>query len=178
MEHTRELALRTEAAGLMRPSRECLPDVGYSELVRMVDQLRRAFPHQDLGDSLEMLTRGFEILAVRYGLRMVRDALETLLVEPGRRFFPLVGELSEALSKMRQAERRRILRENPFTPCGRCDDGILVVREKDGPVSMRDCGCRIAWRRRISTAAGEEVTPADRKQVLRMPSKNSESRGS
>jgi hypothetical protein len=167
-EHPRELALsRNETAGLMRPSRECLPDAEYRELVLMVSQLRRAFPHQDLADSLEILTRGFEILAVRHGMRRVREALETLLVEPGRRFFPLPGELSEVLQAMKEAERRQILRDHPFVPCGRCDRGIVLVdldgtaydAKRGGPVAMKDCACKIAWRQTIK-AAGEQPAVA------------------
>ncbi len=105
MQAIRELALRTGMNELARPSIKCLPNEAYSELVILMDQLRKAYPHQDLAESLEMITRGYEILAAEHGIGRLTEALESLLVEPGRRFFPLPADAAEKLEEIRVAER-------------------------------------------------------------------------
>lgn len=178
MEHTRELALRTEMTEPLTPLTECVSSVEFDHLTLLVDQLRRAFPHQDLQESLPIITRGYEILAARYGLKRLRGAMELLLIEPGRRFFPLPGELSEVLQAIREAERRKILRDIPFRPCGRCDAGVLLVNrdgsaydaKRGGPVAMKDCACKIAWRQTIKAVSEQLAKPAERPStIVRMP---------
>jgi hypothetical protein len=103
--------------------------------------------------------------------------MERLLVEPGRRFFPLVGELSEELETMKTDERQRILREHPFRPCGTCEGGMIALNRdgtphdprKGGPRYMAECRCKREWRQRIEAATGDGAEPSEQSRLIRMP---------
>jgi len=154
MEKLVEVAQMTESALTKKPSEERLSDAEYSILVELVTQMAAAYPHQELGESLEILLRGYEILAIRYGLCRVKNVLQQLLVTPGQKFFPHPSQLAEALQQMVSNEYRQFLKENPYVSCGTCDEGSVILNRDGTPWDHRsreqryvaDCVCRIKWR--------------------------------
>jgi len=151
-----------------RPSEERLNDAEFSILAQLTTQIMKAYPHQELGESLEIFLRGYEILAVRHGLPRVKEAMQTMLVTPGRKFFPHPSELAEVLENMQTAERQQFLRDHPYTPCGQCENGMRMVNADDGqpwdwrsgkPRAAKECECKTAWRKQIAT-----VQPHDGKR--------------
>jgi hypothetical protein len=155
-------------------------------LTVLLDQMAAHYPHQTITDETgEIWREAIEILVARYTLPRVRTALSEFLVKPGQKFFPHPSEIAEALEQMVTEERRRILRENPFIPCGRCDGGIVLVNRdgspydslKGGPVAMHDCDCKVEWRRRTKSASIDAPKPAERPAVVRKPHSGADARG-
>jgi hypothetical protein len=152
------------SALIRRPSEERLNDAEFSILTKLTTQMVTAYPHQELGDSLEMFLRGFEILTVRHGLPRVKEALQELLVTPGRKFFPHPSELAEVLTDMQTKERQQFLRDHPFTPCGQCEDGMVFVDaegkpwdwRKGGYRAAKECDCKVAWRNQTKAFTGND----------------------
>jgi hypothetical protein len=151
------VAAQTNGSALIkRPSEERLNDAEFSILAQLTTQIMKAYPHQELGESLEIFLRGYEILTVRHGLPRVKEALQELLVTPGRKFFPHPSELAEVLTDMQTKERQQFLRDHPFTQCGQCEDGMVFVDaegkpwdwRKGGYRAAKECDCKIAWRNR------------------------------
>ena len=52
---------------------------------------------------------------------------------------PALGDLVDMVT----IEARK---EHPFTPCGHCHSGMVIV-ERDGYKFARDCECKAAWRK-------------------------------
>jgi hypothetical protein len=149
----------TRASALTsRPSEERLSDAEYSMLATLFAQMMAAYPHQELGEAAEMYLRGFEILAVRHGLVRVKEAMQELLVT--RRFFPHPSELAEVLNDMQTKERQQFLRDHPYVPCGKCDEGMVFVYadgspydwHQGGPRYVAECPCKREWRRQAARA--------------------------
>jgi len=162
-----QLARRSVGAALTQPSTQSLPDAEYAALVTMVDQLRRGYPHQDLADSLETLTRGYELVATEYGLAAVEEAL--LIRYTRQKFFPHPSELREELESMKASERKAILAANPFRPCGLCEGGFVRVNADGTPfrggspakTRLEECTCRVEWRRRVRGEVQPTITAAE-----------------
>lgn len=137
------------------------------ELAILTEQMAAAYPHQELAESLEILMRGFEILALEFGIRGVRDALEAALTR--QKFFPHPSEIREAIKAMKAAKKSQVFVDNPFVPCGRCDEGYVRVNRDGTPwdgrnspaaTAMRECSCRVAWREKLQRLMGPDKVEA------------------
>lgn len=170
MESIAQVARTPGSRLTVRQSEAQLSNGEFTALATLVDQMAAAYPHQELGESLPILLRGYEMLAIEFGLRRVRDALEMLLTS--RKFFPHPAELREAIEAVKETERRQILADNPWTPCEQCSahvPGMIPVnadgsrwtfsRERVRPAAYRVCQCKTEWRRRVQELLGEAPQP-------------------
>jgi hypothetical protein len=169
MQQVSAIAARSKGfAVIKRLSDERLSDAEFMTLAQLTTQMVAAYPHQELADSLEIFQRGYEILAVRHGLRRVKAALVELLIAPGRKFFPHPSELCEALQVIASKERQQFLKENPYVPCGKCEDGIVLLNRDGSPYNWSvggsryatDCECKVEWRKRAGAVTAPIVSAA------------------
>ena len=148
-------------------------------LTVLLDQLSAHYPHQTItNETGEIWREAFEMLVRRYTLPRLQTALREFLIKPGQKFFPHPGEIAEALEEMKTSERAQLLRDHPFLACGKCDGGIVLVNRdgtpydagKGGPVVMKDCSCKTAWRQTMRTASQQLTKPAEQPStIVRMP---------
>lgn len=144
MEQANQIALRA-LGELTNVSERCLPNEEYTELALTVAGMARAYPN-DLSESVEMLTRGMEMLAVMFGMARVRRALTEMFIEPGRIFCPQPGEVRTKLEELVANERAQFLKDHPYQPCGKCHAG-LVIEEHEGHRQAVRCECWKEWKR-------------------------------
>jgi hypothetical protein len=183
-----DTALSQESRIIDQLSARPLSATETSALTVLLDQMQAAYPHQEFTDETAAVWReALKVLVARHGITRLRAVLAEFLVRPGQKFFPHPSEISEALEAMQTQERRRILRENPFTACGLngCVDGLVRVNRDGslydwrvgGPSALRDCACKLAWRQRVNSDSVTDAKPAPASRIVRMPYKESEPRG-
>lgn len=161
MEQLRQIALRPSSEPI-NVSERCLPNAEYAELATTMAGMARAYPN-DLSESVEMLTRGMEMLAVMFGMARVRRALTEMFVEPGRIFCPQPGEVRTKLEEIMADERAQFLKEHPYQPCDKCSDGMVITQAENGSFYAKECECKKAWRRSCRPVSQEAI---DRARVV------------
>ena len=153
MESLRQIALKPSSE-LTSVSERCLPNEEYAELAVTVAGMARAYPN-DMSESVEVLTRGMEMLGVMFGMKRLLRALTEMFIEPGRIFCPQPGEVRAKLEELMANERAQFLRDHPYTPCGECHDGMVITKREDGRFVAHECECKKAWRRSCEPAKSE-----------------------
>jgi len=152
MESIGQLARTQGSALTRRPSDERLSGAEFAKLATLTEQMAAAYPHQELGESLEVLLRGYELLALEFGTLAVRDALERALTH--QKFFPHPSEIREAIEMAAKQAREQQAAADPWVPCGSCMDSWRPVNadgtpwDGHGPHRMQRCSCFTSWQRR------------------------------
>jgi hypothetical protein len=101
-----EAALKGALTRIEAPSGALLSDAESAELTVLLDQLAAHYPHQTLTDETgEIWREAYQLLAKRYTIRRLRDAMVELMVRPGQKFFPHPTEAAEALDNLIAKER-------------------------------------------------------------------------
>jgi hypothetical protein len=153
MGKSKELARprRQELTALTTHSTGKLSERDGALLTTLLRQMVPRYPHQDLSESMAGLLHDFEALAMKYGLRQVRDVLADLRIRPGQKFFPQpdqVAEECEAMAKNQRAEQERSL---PAIGCDVCKgeiaSGYVFKNMPDGWRGLVPCECRLARER-------------------------------
>lgn len=119
-------------------------------LVEMLQMLGDLYHLQELGPgTTQVYLHQFARMAARHGVLMVREALQRLCDQPGRKLFPHPGEAQEELAEMAETERLQRLKDHPFVACvgeTHYDGGLVMRFDKDGNREMRECECKKRWR--------------------------------
>lgn len=93
------------------------------------------------------------ILAL-YELRHVETVLSALGRSKRGDYEKAIPELGDLEEMVKQETKRVANIENPFVPCGKCINGVLIVNEygqtwnhriDKGETFARDCECKKAW---------------------------------
>jgi hypothetical protein len=168
MEKISTVALRQQAGSteLTTNSTQLLDDASVEKLARLLQQMVPRYPHQDLSPSMESMLHDFEALAVRYGLKTVRDALAELRIRPGQNFFPQPSEVAQECEAMALKAKQEAAKSLPPIGCEKCRDGIAIgyIRvERDGNRYVVECECLKA-RRAAKNATVPKAEPRDFKK--------------
>ena len=156
MEQLGEIALRSGSTRLAERSERRLSAAESLALTVLLDQMSPAYPHQQLTEeTAEVWREAIERLAVKYGVPRVRTVLANFLVTPGQKFFPHPSEIAEALEELMANERAQFLKDHPYTPCGKCHEGMVILKREDGRSYADECECKKAWRRSCEPAKSE-----------------------
>ena len=70
-------------------------------LLSLLNRTAKRYPNQDLTDALPEYMRDFEMLALKYSLQKVEDAIAALRVNPDQDFFPTPNEVADRIERMR-----------------------------------------------------------------------------
>lgn len=160
MEQVSQIALRSASALTRNHSGELLSDAEFLMLHELMLQMATRYPHQDLSESLEGFQQDTERLAVRFGIRRVQAVMAEFRIKPGQKFFPHPSEIAEALEVAMANERAQFLKDHPYTPCGECHFGDVVVRREDGSTCVVKCECYRAWKRGCEGPSEEQIKNA------------------
>lgn len=151
MEAISKVATQSGAAITSRRSATRLNAEELKFLLTLLEQTADRYPHQDLSIAMEGYLHDFEVLAIRYSLRLVMKSLGELRVRPGQRFFPQPSEVAEVIEEIMAKDKAQFLKDHPWHPCSRCDNGYVVV-ERDGRNVAERCQCWLNWRRSADAA--------------------------
>jgi hypothetical protein len=100
---------------------------------------------------MEGMLHDFEQLALRYGLRQVRDVLAELRIRPGQKFFPQPDQVAGECEAMATKAKQEAAKNLPKLGCELCADAApgsigLVWEPRVGMPRgvLVPCKCRIA----------------------------------
>jgi hypothetical protein len=165
MEPIRDIAVRPPNApsAISKHGTERLSDAEFAELNLLCRQMQAYYPNQEFDDqTIEGYQFDIERLAAQFGLGRMRQVLLDIRIRPGQKFFPHPSEIAEELENLVGKERAKLLKENPWAPCGACQDGWLIV-EVDGKRRAARCSCWKSWKARIEAA--KAATPTNKREV-------------
>jgi hypothetical protein len=96
---------------------------------------------------MESILHDFEALAMKYGLRQVRDVLADLRIRPGQKFFPQPDQVAEECEAMAKKANEEAIRNLPAIGCDLCKEeiapGYVFTRRPDGWRGVVPCECRL-----------------------------------
>ena len=112
------------------------------ELSELLEQMVLRYPHQDMSTAIRGYYHDYVHLTMRYGLDVVRLALQELRLMPGQRFFPQPSECSEVAEAIVKQRKEEQAKRSVFVPCGACYSGLVRAEREDKPgFCMRECQC-------------------------------------
>lgn len=159
MEKLETIALRHENA-LTTPTQSLTRKLNEKDgaiLATLLRQMVPRYPHQDLSESIKGMMHDFERLAIKYGLRQVRDVLADLRIRPGQKFFPQPDQVAEECEAMAKKEQAKVQAQLPKLGCDECKEspivGMVMVQQPGMRRFMEKCQCRI--RRELAKRALE-----------------------
>lgn len=100
---TRE-SLNNALTGREESLQKSLSSEDSSALLALMERATRRWAGQEMEDSIEELHADYERLALKYSLRKVREALDSLRIDSKQQFFPRPNELAAMIES--QQERK------------------------------------------------------------------------
>jgi hypothetical protein len=124
-----------------------------TQLDQLMAQTAAFYPHQEESKETAAVYRNaFKMLSERHGIDTLRQALLTIQLRPGQRFFPHPSEVSAELEGMAMSERNAARAANPRVIDPTCNhigdgtDGMAWVIDKDGDRVLGRCKCYKRWK--------------------------------